>query len=190
MRHDMDLKKIQTRLKAYERKFKDPEYRDGSGTRFLMGPYYLLLNDVQGAAGHYQWFSKLFPDSADEPFHALGWSITELRLGYEDEALYRLRRAHAANAYLIPYILNIPHEEPDIRRFSNWQDPDYITGAPEELLNFCSESDLVWLRSVWESEPFKNFVGKYRSLQVQVSKEGVGPKRNFLLDELRGLTER
>lgn len=88
------------------------------------------------------------------------------------------------------YILNIPHEEPDIRRFSNWQDPDYITGAPEELLNFCSESDLVWLRSVWESEPFKNFVGKYRSLQVQVSKEGVGPKRNFLLDELRGLTER
>jgi hypothetical protein len=57
--------------------------------------------------------------------------------------------------------------------------------VPEELLIFCSESDLVWLRSVWESESFKNFVRKYRSLQVQVSKECVGAKRNFLLDELR-----
>ncbi len=185
----MDLKKIQTRLKTYEKKFKDPEYRDGSGTRFLMGPYYLLLNDVQGAAAHYQWFSKLFEDSTDEPFHALGWSITELRSCYDDEALYRLRRAHAANVYLIPYILNIPHEEPDIRRFSNWQDADYIHCVREEVLHFCSESDLAWLRSVWEGASFKVFVNKYRSLQVQVSKEDVGPKRSFLFDELRRLTE-
>lgn len=185
----MDLKKIKTRLKRYERKFKDPEYRDGSGTRFLMGPYYLFLDDVQGAADHYQWFSKLFEDSTDEPFHALGWAITELRSDHNDEALYRLRRAHAANVYLIPYILNIPHEEPDIRRFSNWQDDDYITGAPEELLNFCSENDLVWLRSVWKEAAFKGFVGKYRDLQVQVSKEQVGPKRSFLLNELRHLTD-
>ncbi len=186
----MDLKKIQIRLKTYERKFKDPEYRDGSGTRFLMGPYYLLLNDVQAAAAHYQWFSKLFEDSSDEAFHTLGWAITKLRLGHTDEALYRLRRAYAANVYLIPYILNIPHEEPDIRRFSNWQDADYIAGAPEELLNFCSESDLAWLRSVWKGTSFKDFVCKYRDLQVQVSKEDAGPKRSFLFDELRKMTER
>jgi hypothetical protein len=111
-------------------------------------------------------------------------------LGHEDEALYRLCRAHAANVYLIPYILDIPHEEPDIHRFSNWQDPGYITGAPEELLNFCSEGDLDWLRSVWKGEFFKSFVEKYRSLQVQVSKEAIGPNRNFLLEELRSLTER
>ncbi len=186
----MDIKKIQSRLKTYERKFKDPEYHDGSGTRFLMGPYYLFLNDLQGAAGHYQWFSKLFEDSTDEPFHALGWAITELRLGHIDEAIYRLRQAYAANVYLIPYILNIPHEEPDIRRFSNWEDADYINCVREEVLHFCSESDLAWLRSVWEEASFKDFVDKYRSLQIQISNEGVGPKRSLLLDELGRLTER
>jgi len=84
----IDLKKIRTKLRSYEHKFTEsPHDRDVSGVRFLMGPYYLCLNKLEGAIAHYDWFGGAYPDSIDEPFHTLGQVITKFRQGQEKGVL-------------------------------------------------------------------------------------------------------
>ncbi len=49
-----DPKKLRTRIRSYERKLeKEKEEfnycRDGSGKRYLLGPLYMLMGDIDGA---------------------------------------------------------------------------------------------------------------------------------------------
>ena len=73
-------KKIRALIRRIQRKFKkDPDYRDGSGSRFLIGPLHLLLGDVAGTLKHYSWFEDKVPDSSDEPSDAHCWALTMWR---------------------------------------------------------------------------------------------------------------
>ncbi len=145
-------KKIRALIRRIERSFeKDPNYRDGSGSRFLLGPLHLLLGDVAGALKHYIWFEDKFPDSSDEPSDAHCWALTMWRANRPEEALFRLRRAHLANPYLIPAILGLPHGQPEVWRGSNWEAEDYVAESPPEFINLWQPDEKLWLRSVWDT---------------------------------------
>ena len=51
-----DPKKLKSRIRSYERSLKQDPMDDGYGKRYLLGPMYLLLGDVDGALRHYAWF--------------------------------------------------------------------------------------------------------------------------------------
>ena len=49
-----EQKKIRTRINRYERNFKSrhPLFDGGGGTRFILGPLYLLIDDLEGTLKH------------------------------------------------------------------------------------------------------------------------------------------
>jgi len=67
-----DPKKIRERIRRYERNLKKRDARDGSGSRYLLGSLYLLLDDTEGALAHYKWFAKKFADDGAIPSSKLG----------------------------------------------------------------------------------------------------------------------
>ncbi len=183
-----DPKKIRARISRYERNLKKSDCRDGSGTRFLLGPLYLLLDDTEGALAHYKWFERQFPDDGGEPFHRLCWALTLYRAGMPDEAAKRLRKAHVQNTYLIPAVLGVPHgQSSGLRRGSNWEDEDYIASAPPEFLAMWRSEEKAWLRSVWDSAGFKDFVQTHIKLVSQLAREPRGEKRTALIEALYAL---
>jgi hypothetical protein len=183
-----DPRKVRARIRRYESKLKSRHYRDGGGTRFLIGPLYLLLDDTDGALAHYRWFDRKFPDSMDEPFHALSRMLAMLRAKEpEDELHYRLRRAHIANPYFIPALLGIAHGQPDVRRGCNWRDEEYLLDGPQEFLRVWRPEEKAWLRSVWESPAFVEFVRTHISIVSQLAEAPVGPERSELIEQLFAL---
>ncbi len=66
-----DPKKTRAKIKRYERLLKKEYeehgfYRDGYGKRYLLGPLYMLMGDIEGAVSFYDWFEKTFPlDTGD-----------------------------------------------------------------------------------------------------------------------------
>ena len=74
-------KKIKATIARYKRsmnrEWKEHHFiSDGAGKRFLIGPLYLRIDDIEGALEHYQWFEKTFGDDSGEPFHRMGWALT------------------------------------------------------------------------------------------------------------------
>jgi hypothetical protein len=183
-----DPRKVRARIRRYERNLKSRHYRDGGGTRFLVGPLYLLLDDTEDALAHYRWFDRKFPDSMDEPFHALGRVLAMLRAKEpEDELHYRLRRAHTANPYFIPALLAVAHGQPDVRRGCNSEDEEYLLGGPQVFLGMWRPEEKAWLRSVWESPAFVEFVRTHISIVSQLAHAPVGPERSQLVELLHAL---
>ena len=59
-----DPKKIKQRIRRYERSLRkdNPLYGDGYGKRFLLGPLYFMLGNVQDTLDHYTWYQKTYPN--------------------------------------------------------------------------------------------------------------------------------
>lgn len=183
-----DPKKIRECIRRYESNLKKRDARDGSGSRYLLGPLYLLLDDTEGAIAHYKWFAKKFHDDGGEPFHRLCWALALYRAGKPDEAAKWLRNVHSRNVYLIPAVLGIPHDQPSgLWRGSNWEDEDYIAHAPPEFLTMWRPAEKTWLHSVWDRPDFKDFVQTHISLVRQLTDEPRGERRSTLVKKLYAL---
>lgn len=183
-----DPKKIRERIRRYERNLRKRDNRDGSGSRYLLGPLYLLLDDTEGAIAHYKWFARRFHDDGGEPFHRLCWALAMYRAGKQKGAAQRLRNAHFQNVYLIPAILGIPHGQPSgLRCGSNRQDEDYIACAPPAFLTLWRAEERAWLQSIWDSADFRGFVQAHIGIMRQLSGEPVGEKRSNLVKALYAL---
>lgn len=183
-----DPKKIRERINRYERNLRKRDNRDGSGSRYLLGPLYLLLDDTEGALAHYKWFARKFHDDGGEPFHRLCWALTLCRAGKQKGAALRLRDAHFQNVYLIPAVLGIPHGQPSgLRRGSNWEDEDYLSRAPSAFLTMWRPEEKQWLQSVWDSAGFREFVQAHIDIMRQLSEEPAGEKRSALVRALYAL---
>ena len=81
-----DPKRIRERIRRYERTLEQEQRRgvlgDGYGKRFLLGPLYMLVGDIQGALMSFDWYSQSFPDDGGEPYQYLAWALA-LWLGNE-----------------------------------------------------------------------------------------------------------
>ena len=79
-----DPKKIKERIRRYERALKKEKeehgfYDDSAGKRYLIGPMYLYLGDIEGALKSYKWFEEEFPDDSGLPFNLLCWTLVLYR---------------------------------------------------------------------------------------------------------------
>ena len=77
-----DPKPIRERIRRYERALKrelEAGYGgDGYGKRYLLGPLYMLIGDVDGALASFDWYQQAYPDDGGEPYQY------ELRLNLGD----------------------------------------------------------------------------------------------------------
>ena len=113
-----DPGRIRDRIRRYERALRkelDTGYgRDGYGKRYLLGPLYMLLDDLDGALVSFDWDAAAYPDDGGEPYRYLTWALALFRGGRPPEAVQKLYPIMLQNVYLVPVVLGHPPRRLDI----------------------------------------------------------------------------
>ena len=182
-----DSKRIRERIRRYERALKrelDAGYRrDGYGKRYLLGPLYMLLGDVDGALASFDWYVDAYPDDSGEPYHYLTWALALFRSGRRQEALHKLYQTMLQNLYLVPFLLGRHPQRLDIWHGSNLEWLEYATEVPHELLSLWDDAALQWAREVSEHPAVIDRVARYVAIQRVLKAEPRGPRRSALVRE-------
>ena len=189
-----DPKKIKERIRRYERalaneKKKYGDYHDGSGNRHLLGPLYMLVDDVDGALKSFAWFDKEFPDDTGDPFQYLCWCLALFRSGDHKLAAAKLAQTWFKNPYLVARLIKVDQERLDIWHGSNWVEPDYVTYGPIELLDLWDEEAVQWADDLFHQEWFGRLRTRYIEIRRRLKSERVGPERSRLVHELYAMME-
>lgn len=185
-------KKIRARITRYERELRKERDKfgyigDGHGKRYLLGPLYLLMDDVEGAVRSYEWFEQTFPDDIGEPVHFLCWSLALYRAEDREGAAQKLRRAMLSNLYLIPHLLGRAQDELDISHGSNYEEQEFLDYVPPEIWGLWDESERAWAAEVYDGAEMQRVRQQYIAIRKALATEPVGPRRTELVDELFAL---
>jgi hypothetical protein len=182
-----DPKRIRERIKRYERELASEKrrfggYDDSAGKRYLLGPLYLRLGDVDGACKPFAWFQRTFPDDMGEPFHYLCWALALYLAGEHSKATVKLAQTWFRNHYLVERLLGIAVSRPAIEHGSNWEMPEYVAHGPAELLKLWDGDALAWAGAVYGRAWFEEARTEYIEIEQRLTDEPVGPSQGVLLE--------
>jgi hypothetical protein len=193
-RLSQDPKKIREQIKRYERTLAREQktygaIHDGAGNRYLLGPLYLLLGDIEGAVKSFAWFDQSFPDDMGEPVQYLCWTLALYRSGDVAAATSKLRQTMLMNLYLLPHLFGLPQESLAIWHGSNWDQISYAQGTPPEFLALWDEVALRWAKECYDSPAFTQVRNRYIAIYQQLKTEHPGPVRQQLVREAGALRD-
>jgi hypothetical protein len=188
-------KKIRARIRRYERELRKERDKfgyigDGYGKRYLLGPLYLLMDDVEGAVKSFEWFEQTFPDDVGEPVHFLCWSLALYRSGDTAQAVQRLRQTMLSNLYLLPHLLGREQDELDIWHGTNYEQKGFLEYVPLEIWALWDAPALRWAEKTYDSPEFCRIRTRYIEIHEQLKSEPRGPRRSALVDEAFSLQNR
>jgi hypothetical protein len=157
-----DPKRIRERIRRYERALKrelEEGYGgDGYGKRYLLGPLYMLMGDVDGALASFDWYEDAY-------------------------AFNKLYHTMLENLYLVPFLLGRDLQPLDIWHGSNLEWIEYAVEVPQELLNLWDDVALQWARDVSEHPAVVEKVARYVAIHRELKSEPRGPRRSALVHE-------
>ena len=182
-----DPKRIRQRIRRYERALKkeleDGYGGDGYGKRFLLGPLYMLMGDVDGALASFDWYQDAYPDDGGEPYQYLTWALALFRGGRRQEAFNKLYQTMLENLYLVPFLLGRNPQPLDIWHGSNFEWIEYAFELPQELLDLWDGVALQWARDVSEHPAVVEKVARYVAIHRELKSEPRGSRRAALVNE-------
>ena len=183
---------IRERIRRYERNLKKEKetfgaIHDGAGKRYLLGPLYLLAEDLDGALESFRWFEKEFPDDGGEPIHRLSWALALFRSGDHEGAKQKLREAMLTNLYLIPHLLGQTVQEIDMWHGSNLEEPSHLDEMPEEFFSIWDEGALRWAAQLYQGEEFQAVAARYIEIHRRLEDLRPGVERSRLVREASAL---
>lgn len=174
-----------TRIKSSLRKEK--KYygfiRDGGGKRYLLGPLYLMLGDINGAIESFEWFDKEFSDDSGDPFQYLCWSLAYYQAGQLEKAEDKLIQTMMQNLYLIPHLLKIEQPEYQIWHSSNWEEKAHVDYLPVEYEELWDDEALEWMAETYNAKRCSSYRERHIEIHSQLLDEPRGPKRSRLVKE-------
>ncbi len=180
-------KAIRARIRSYERKLKQElEVRnggDGYGKRFLLGPLYMLLGDVDGALASFDWYEKAYPGDGGDAYQYLTWALTLYRKELRHEAFNKLYQTMLENLYLVPHLLGQNPQPLDIWHGNNLSEIGYALDIPSELFDLWDDEARQWALEVSEHPVVVEKVSRYIDIGRELQTEPVGPKRKALVRE-------
>ena len=187
-----DKQAMRSRLRSHERRLRKEKkehgfYRDGVGKRYEIGPYYMLLEDNEGALAAFQWFGNEFSDDVGEPGHLLCWSLALHRAGDEIGAARKLRQTMLRNLYVVPQLLGLPIAKLDIWHGSNYAEPSYVAYVPEAYFWLWNETDREWAAGLYNSPEFTSVRARYIEISRALNTTPRGPERSRLVAEMCAL---
>jgi hypothetical protein len=188
-------KKIRARIRRYERGLRHEletygAIDDGYGKRYLLGPLYLLMDDLEGALESFAWFERTCPDDVGEPVHFLCWSLALYRSGDTAQAVQRLRQTMLSNLYLIPHLLGREQDELDIWHGTNYEQKGFLEYVPSEIWALWDAPALRWAEKTYDSPEFCRIRTRYIEIHERLKSEPRGPRRSALVDEAFSLQNR
>jgi hypothetical protein len=155
----LEPKKIKERIKLYERRLLHRNLKVGPRAKYMIGPYYLMLNDTSGALKHFEWLERQYPDLPQEPFQGLCWVLTLIRVKQFKKAIFRLKELHLTNVYLIPNLIHVKCRQVNIKHLNMpWSTIEYLKSGPLFLLELWREEELKWLKDTWLCAEFQDLV--------------------------------
>jgi hypothetical protein len=180
-------KKIRERIKRYERDLASEKrrfggYDDSTGKRYLLGPLYLLLGDIDGANKFFAWFQRAFPDDMGEPFQYLCWARALHQVGDRRNAAKKLAQTWFRNHFIVERLLGIEEPRPDVPYGTNWEGPEYVEHGPTELFSLWDDDALAWAEDVYGQAWFKEARADYLEIERRLTNEPVGPERSRLVN--------
>jgi tetratricopeptide (TPR) repeat protein len=182
-----DPKRIRERIRRYERALKrelEVGYGgDGYGKRYLLGPLYMLMGDVEGALASFDWYEDTYPGDGGDPYQYLTWALALFRDDRRQEAFNKLYQTMLENLYLVPFLLGSNPQPLHIWHGSNLEWIEYALEVPQELLNLWDDDALQWAREVSEHPVVVEKVGRYVTIHRELKSEGPGPRRSALVHE-------
>ena len=182
-----DPKRIRERIRRYERALKkelESGYGgDGYGKRFLLGPLYMLMGDVDGALASFDWYEKAYPDDGGEPYQYLTWALALFRGDRRQEAFNKLYQTMLENLYLVPFLLGRNPQPLDIWHGSNLGWIEYAVEIPRELLSLWDDAALQWAKEVSKNPVVVEKVARYVAIHRELKSEPRGPRRTALVNE-------
>ena len=173
-------KKLKERISRYKRQLKKGD-RDGAGKRYLVGPMYQLLGNLEGALEFYSWFQKEYDDDCGEPYMSLCWTLALLQDGQTQAAIKKLRATMFSNLYLVPHLLGEPIKTLDIWLGSNWEWLDYAQEIPRELIRLWTEEDLEWVKKTYYGAVLENDRKQYIAINRKLNGLPPGQERSALV---------
>jgi hypothetical protein len=187
-----DPKKMRTRIRNDERALRREQerfgfIRDGAGKRYLLGPLYVLMGDMEGSLRSFAWFAQTFPDDSGEPWHFLCWTLALYRAGQMEQAATKLCQTMLSNVYLIPRLLGLDQEVIDMWHPSNLSEKSYVDALPDALFAVWEPSALQWVHTIYHREPMRRVRDRYIEIYTQLKEEPPGPTRSRLVEEAYAL---
>ncbi len=183
---------IQSRIKNYEDFLKYEKrtfgyYNDGGGVRYIIGPLYMLMGDIDGAVKSFNLFQRRFPDDAGQPFQYLTWILALYKKGKVKKAETKLMQTMLINLYLVPYIFGDDINKYNFRHFLNSETKEILAYLPDEYANLWDKEAKEWAKSVYYGNDATVLREKYIKLNTLLSNEPVGPRRSELVKEIYNL---
>jgi tetratricopeptide (TPR) repeat protein len=182
-----DPKRIRERIRRYERALKKELENgyggDGYGKRYLLGPLYMLIGDVDGALASYDWYEDAYPGDSGDPYQYLTWALALFRGGRRQDAFNKLYQTMLENLYLVSFLLGEDPQPLDIWHGRNLEWIEYAVEVPQELLNLWDDVALQWAREVSEHPAVVEKVARYIAIHRDLKSEPPGSRRSALVDE-------
>ena len=197
-------KKIRERIKRYERIFAKERdatgwYSDGFGKRYLLGPLYLLMSDLEGAIKSFCWFQSEFPDDMGEAGHSLCWSLALYRNGELKAASKKLKQTMLMNLFIVPHLLGldiagtklegvIEREDTTFKGMCHsGEESFYIDEIPKEYFTMWGDGELAWALSLYQSADFQAAQARLIEIQQELETVTRGPRRTELVEQMFSL---
>ena len=179
---------IRERIRRYQRKLRVEKarwgmIRDGAGKRYLLGPLFLLLGDLDNALDCFRWFEAEFPDDCGEPGHHLCWALALYRGGDHEAAARKLRQTMLMNLYLIPHLLGQKVARIEMWHGSSDEEPVYLEEIPFEFFSLWDEKARQWAAQLYHSEPIRAVLSRYIEIHRELLSIRPGPPRTRLVSE-------
>lgn len=178
---------IKRRIEEYENYLKAEKrrygcYDDSAGIRYLIGPYYMIAGDIEGALKHYKWFTRVFPDDIGEPGQYLSWTLALYKSGDMKKAYIKFLHTLFMNPYVIARIIGIDYHLP-FKPYSNIPTKEWADYIPVEIYNLWDEEAAAWLKESYNAEKTQSLLHKYNDIGKRLETEPVGPERSRLVRE-------
>jgi hypothetical protein len=182
-----DPRRIRDRIRRYERALQREldlgDGRDGYGKRYVLGPLYMLLGDVDGVRGVIRLVCRRLSRRWRRTV-----SISDVGTGAIPRRTPTRSRPHALPHHAperLSHPLRLGHHPHrlDIWHGSKREWPEYAAEIPQALLNLWDDVALQWARDISEHPPVTAKVARYVEIHRQLKDEPRGPRRSALVRE-------
>jgi len=160
---------------------------DHQGVRYLLGPLYLRVGDVEAAIKHLRRIA------AEEVGSAFCLALACLRAGRPEAVVGEaLLTGFALNGYLAPMLLAEPWQRLDAYHGTNMREPEWADDAREVLAPLWQETpeSAAVLRQWWLAPEVVAWRRDLDGVMVQLKNAPVGPAREVLVAQWSRLESR
>ncbi len=161
-------------------------YDDGAGLRYLIGPYYLLAGDIEGALKHFKWFNRVFNDDYGEPCQYMCWTLALFKSGDLKKSYDKFLQTLFMNPFVIAKIIGIEYIMP-FKSGSNLPTKEWAEWIEDEFYLLWDADSKAWLKESFYNENTQNLLNRYNEIGKKLELEPVGETRSKLVEEFYAL---